>query len=870
MRMNRRKFIQVGAAAGAGGYVAVKYGLPAIETVGAAGEGATAATEQWLPTTCWIGKQECGVLARSVNGRIVKLEGNPANPRNQGTLCPKGMAQIISLYDPNRVKKPLIRTNAKGLEGAWREASWDEALTLAASKIKETRDKNPKLVLWQKGRSKSETLYDNAFVKAIGAVSLGHGAFCSDAGYRACEYTIGLNGVLHPDMKYTNFMLSWGYNLTGAGGNKLCWIAFPRQFHEARVRGMKVVTIDPRIRQMGPHSDRWLPVRPGRDLALALAFAHVLVEKGFLDREYLTKYTNSPFLVGEDGMFLTQTVKVTKDGKDTDVVKQLVWDTTTGGAVPFDAPGATPALEGSFTTADGKKARTSFDLYKDHVARYTPEALADDIGVPAADIRDVAETLGREARIGSTITVDGVALPYRPVGAMYYHAAQQELGFEATRAILQVFMLVGAIGAVGGQRSDMKWNKHANFDNLDQVKIKDPPYDFILNNSPYFPINDKNPAFLAKIMQNPAKYGASDLPELVIVHNTNPVVAYGSTPDLKDEYSRFKFVIVVDPWVSETASLYADVVLPASTLEKWEGPNNVTDTYVDAVTVRVPPMDPLYESRMEVDIYMDLCEKLGLLTGASGYIAQANTALGLKDANALPTDKRPTPRAIFDAWAKQQGVTDGAAFFEKNGVYSLGAVPLSKQYGYAQSPAFAGIRHRLYGESLLRYQQQMKAKGVDRIYWQDYTALPTWRKPTMDASPAAYDLYLFSFKKIELKQGRASFIPLLNELAPEQRALLHPDAGKARGIADNDWVWVESQNAVTGETRRVKTRASLTELVRPDTVGMSHHYGLFVHPYTKDTGPSPNAIFYTGEGYVSQCMDQSFHVKVKVTKAGDA
>ncbi len=60
------------------------------------------------------------MVAHRVDGRVIKFEGDPANPRNLGTLCPKGMAQIMPLYDPNRVKTPLVRTNAKGVSGQWR------------------------------------------------------------------------------------------------------------------------------------------------------------------------------------------------------------------------------------------------------------------------------------------------------------------------------------------------------------------------------------------------------------------------------------------------------------------------------------------------------------------------------------------------------------------------------------------------------------------------------------------------------------------------------------------------------------------------------------------------------------------------------
>ncbi len=78
---------------------------------------------------------------------------------------------------------------------------------------------------------------------------------------------------------------------------------------------------------------------------------------------------------------------------------------------------------------------------------------------------------------------------------------------------------------------------------------------------------------------------------------------------------------------------------------------------------------------------------------------------------------------------------------------------------------------------------------------------------------------------------------------------------------------IESHNAVTGETRKIKTMAAYLESTRPDTVCLPHHYGFWVNPITKGHGPTPNEIFYSGEGYVSNTADQSYHVKVRVYKA---
>ena len=205
---------------------------------------------------------------------------------------------------------------------------------------------------------------------------------------------------------------------------------------------------------------------------------------------------------------------------------------------------------------------------------------------------------------------------------------------------------------------------------------------------------------------------------------------------------------------------------------------------------------------------------------------------------------------------------------ESDGVKVDGPLPPAAAYGYAAEPPFGGIRHRLYGESLLRYQGQMRARGVDKTYWRDYTPLPTWRSPTMNESPSRYNLHLISYKKIEFKQSRASQIPLLAELTDGQCLHINPATARRLGIADGDDVWIESHNAVTGETRRARTKAAWREGIRPDTVAMPHHFGgVNRHPWAKRQGPTPNALFFTGEGYVANTADQSFHVKVRVTKA---
>ncbi|MBT4125551.1 MAG: molybdopterin-dependent oxidoreductase [Chloroflexi bacterium] len=865
LKVTRRDVLKVGAAAGALTAASSLFvgRMSTIRAVGAPKPDLQLTpVEEWVPTTCWIGKQDCGMLARKIDGRVVKFEGHPANPRNQGTLCPKGQGQIAALYDPNRVKTPLVRTNAKGVQGKFRSASWDEALGIVADRMNEVRKRDPRLLIWQKGRSKAKAFYDTAFVNASGATKLHHGAFCSDAGYRALEYTVGTHAVMNPDFKHTNYLISWGWNITNAGGNKTCWLTWNQQLGEAKKRGIKVTHIDPRQRPAGPHADEWVPIRPGTDLALALALCNLVIKSGTIDEPYLKEFTNSAYLVKEDGTYLRK--------GEGDEAKEQVWDQASIGPMDFGKYGNDPALTGEYTV-DGEKVKPAYQMFKEHVAQYTAEWAADKCGVDVKQILQIAKDLADNANIGATHIVDGVEIPYRPVAIMTYHISQTELGFQQVRAQTMLMMLMGAMGAVGGTMSDFTWKIHKNFEGLDNISITDEP-NIYLKNSKFYPINSNNSSVVAQVMTDPdpkANYGVDYTPEVCIIHMANPMTSFLSQKDIYDGYMKFKFVAVIDPWMSHTADLFADVVLPAATLEKYEGPISATDQYIGAQTLRVPPMDPLFESRGDIQIYLDLCEKAGILTGEGGYLDEINKKLKIDDANKIPIDRKPSgERELFDRWAKSEGYEKGVEFFETESVNITGPVSPTKRYGYVTEPPFGGAIHRLYGESLMGYQKQMKALGVEKIYYQDYTAFPTWRDLTMNSSPSEYDMNLISYHMIEFKQSRTSMISVLAELAPKQRADINPAKAKEMGFADGDEVIVESHNAVTGETRRITVPLHFTEALRPDTLAIPHHYGEIArHPNSTGQGDTPNALFFTGKGYTANTADQSFHVKVRLLKA---
>ncbi len=837
------------------------------------------AGEDYFPTTCWVGKGSCGINARRYNGRILKLEGHIMHPRNSGKLCPKGQAQLLGVYDPFRIKAPLVRVNDKGVPGKFREASWSEAVGLVGDKIKTAIAKDPRLVVWQKGRGAEQQTYDEAFAFASGATLLSMDALMAGAGERATDYTLGYRSVLSPDLRNCNYLISWGWNLLGSGGNQHCWLTHQQEFMGARERGMKVVTLDPRLGGMGPHTDTWLPIKPGTDLAFFLAMANVLVDKSYIDEDYMVNNTNAPFLVGPDGAFL-----------DINGKEQVL--TALGEVVPYDTADVVPQLQGE-ATVDNTLYKTAFTLYKDHIDQYTPEWAAEITGLRESQIQSISEELGHQALIGSKLNIDpSKAKPcyaechgdpfdgagggaegeardyvYRPVGIMADHVTQQEMGFQAVRAAEQVFMLLGAINAVGGVHPDFKMGVTDDFAKYDNIRVAPPPYDITLEKSKFFPLNSVNPSMIAQVIKTPGKFEVDYTPEVLVVRSANTVLDVSSQQDMMDAYAKFDFVAVIDPWLNETADYYADVVLPSATLEQYDGPLNVGTMYTEAFSMILPPISPMFSSRGYIDIIIDLAERTGVLYGPGGFNDILNEMLAFQSAFRLDVEAKPETRSILSRWAMSNGIEQGVRFFEEAGVTGKNRSP-ETVYTMPGHRSYNGIRHRFYGASLLDAQVRMTEAGAEKAYTQDYTALPTWRALTFEGSPDEYDLTLIAYRKVQFIQSRATHLVHMNELEPENRLLMNVHTAEERGIHEEDEAWVESNNSVTGDTRKVKARVQLIEGIRPDTVALAHHYGGWVHPWAKDGGPTPNTLFFTGKGYVTNTMDQSLHVRVKVERAG--
>jgi thiosulfate reductase/polysulfide reductase chain A len=228
---------------------------------------------------------KCGLRARVVDGRLVKLDPNPYFPKSRSMLCAKGNAGVKVVYDPDRLKSPLIRVGARGA-GQWRKASWDEALDFTAKGLRRTREKyGPQGVLFSSSESFQERFF-RTFAQAFGSPNLvRHPSLCLASANLAYFITYGT--VPEFDIENARYILM-------SGANRFESFITPDTMdlmEVVRKRKAKLVYLDPRYTITASKADEWLPIRPGTDLAFYLALINVLISESLYKKEFVEAHT---------------------------------------------------------------------------------------------------------------------------------------------------------------------------------------------------------------------------------------------------------------------------------------------------------------------------------------------------------------------------------------------------------------------------------------------------------------------------------------------------------------------------------------------------------------------------------------------------
>lgn len=240
-------------------------------------------------TVCDMCPWHCGIIVETVNGTVRKIDGNPNDPKSRGMLCAKGQAGVSFLYDPDRLKTPLIRTGARG-DGEFKEASWTEALDYIAEKMATIRDEHgPESVAFL-GHTGGDSWFVEHLAQAWGSPNAGRpsSALCTSPREEAALLTTGLVIGGHEPVDWEKIE---AFALIGSHIGEDTRNTVMQDFSNARARGAKVVVVDPRFSTAASKADLWLPIKPGTDTALLLAWINVLIDEGLYEAQYVTDWT---------------------------------------------------------------------------------------------------------------------------------------------------------------------------------------------------------------------------------------------------------------------------------------------------------------------------------------------------------------------------------------------------------------------------------------------------------------------------------------------------------------------------------------------------------------------------------------------------
>ncbi|NNF45379.1 MAG: molybdopterin-dependent oxidoreductase, partial [Desulfofustis sp.] len=217
MRIKRRDFLKLSVAAGATAALSGLNKGTDMNAFAAHHGGKTGVMGgEWKPTTCQGCTTWCPAEVFIQDGRAVKVKGNRLSKQNEGKVCPRGHLSLQQVYDPDRIKVPMKRTNpkkGKGEDPKFVPISWDEALDTIADKMMELRKNNEtEKYCLMRGRYTymRDVIYD-VMPKVFGSPNnISHSSTCAEAEKFGSYYTEGYWDYRDYDLSNSKYILIWG------------------------------------------------------------------------------------------------------------------------------------------------------------------------------------------------------------------------------------------------------------------------------------------------------------------------------------------------------------------------------------------------------------------------------------------------------------------------------------------------------------------------------------------------------------------------------------------------------------------------------------------------------------------------------------
>ncbi|MGD9877891.1 molybdopterin-dependent oxidoreductase [Desulfococcus sp.] len=793
IRLSRRSFVKASAATGAAVTLGagVSLDLKALaRTTGPTAEG----QGRWMPSTCQGCTSWCSKQVYVIDGRAVKVRGNPHSKVNVGAGCPRPHLAIQQVYDPDRIKTPMKRTNPKkgrDEDPKFVPISWDEALGTIADRIMELRNNGePHKYMLMRGRYTymRDILYDR-MTKIIGSPNnISHSAICAEAEKFGPYYTEGLWDYRQYDVENARYILIWGADPLAANRQ----VSYYSKAWGTVIDRAQIAVVEPRLSATGAKSDVWLPIEPGHDGALATAIAHVILTEGLWHREFVGDF--------KDGLNRFRT------GQD--------------------------VLESDFEEKHTYGLVRWWNLVlKDK----TPEWAAPETGLPADQIRQVALDFGRAAPHAISWVGGGPVMQVRGgYAGMICHALNGLVGsvdntggtLAPNKVYTQDFPepddFLDDIAKTGKQHEKIDQRGRLEFPSLNGGKsgggvVTNNAADGILDADPY------------------------DI-KMAVAYMNNFTFSCGQPERWERALAKIPFLVHITTNASEF-SWFSDILLPCThhLFEKW-GYIKVHGNGYRHVSLMQPIIKRIGDYKTdETEIPWLIAEKLAergfdnLLRHYKQYRdPETGEAPTTAEEFALYALKYATHKVWNPALHEGGDKFDGWEEFVRIGVSNSDPYPFRKRWGKMKTRT--GM-FEFYSETLkeaLTKHAEKHGVDVDKVMETcDYEArgelafVPHYEPPVTSGDPEDYPLLFVDHKSRLNREGRSancSWYYEFKDLDPgdeiwDDVAKINPVDGKKAGIATGDRI------RLTSSTGSIECTAKLWEGVRPGTVAKCYGQG---------------------------------------------
>ena len=246
-----------------------------------------------VPFLCGICVNKCAGYARVENGVVTKLNPNPYFPKSRNMLCARGNAGIQTMYDPDRLKYPMIRIGERG-DGKYKRVTWEEAYDAILNgtdkfkglkQILDEEKDNRATIGYCNGEGLSKEGFEVLVGEKIGTPNyVDEISICLETTLGGYVNTIGTYG--EADLNNADYLVI-------AGANRAEAIITPDTmdlFKRSKGRGLKTIVLDPRFTNTAAKADRWYAINPGTDLAFVLALTYVVMNENLYDKDFVTKH----------------------------------------------------------------------------------------------------------------------------------------------------------------------------------------------------------------------------------------------------------------------------------------------------------------------------------------------------------------------------------------------------------------------------------------------------------------------------------------------------------------------------------------------------------------------------------------------------